>query len=324
MTDVTELAKYIFSSDDDKLSAVENYLKTEKDKSKLWNLIDVEALVENCLKKGTYEPPWFDVENLSEIEDLSKFEHYPLLKKFISKRIKYYRDVVIGECCRPSFASFFVFTERLAIHGFSNLAFSTIYPVAKNDPTFKYFNLSQLSDEELLKSFVYSGSDFAIYLSCREEGLKPIGFICVDAYKDFWSFGYYIMPEYRRKGFAKEACKCIIENIKNKKIKSVKWTKYEDVYRRVSIGNKPIINRPLKENVASCKLLESLGFVKIGYESVEWTKYEDIYRRISIENKPIINRPLKENVASCKLPESLGLVKIGDEDKFVLYKYNEN
>ena len=247
MTDVTELAKYIFSSDNDKLSAVENYLKTEKDKSKLWNLIDVEALVENCLKKGTYEPPWFDVENLSEIEDLSKFEHYPLLKKFISKRIKYYRDAVIGEYCRSSFTSSFVFTGRLWIHGFSKWAFSTIYPVAQNDPTFKYFNLSQSSDEELLKSYIYSGNAYVIYLDCQEEGFKPIGFICIDAYKDFWSFGYYIMPEYRRKGFAKEACKCIIENIKNKKIKSVKWTKYNDVYRRVSIGNKPIINDCFKE-----------------------------------------------------------------------------
>lgn len=262
MADVTELAKYIFSSDDDKLSAVENYLKTEKDKSKLWNLIDVEALVVNCLNMSEGLPHWLIVDCLDKIEDLPKFENYPLLKKFINKRIKAYKDVEdLKYRISPDF-----YTERLRICNFSRIDFTFIYDVAKNDPTFKYFNLTTSSDEELLKYYTYAPNVYAIYLRCPEEKSELIGFICIDAYKDFWSFGYYIMPEYRRKGFAKEACKCIIENIKNKKIKSVKWTKYEDVYRRVSIGNKPIINRPLKENVASCNLLESLGLVKIGYE----------------------------------------------------------
>ena len=56
--------------------------------------------------------------------------------------------------------------------------------------------------------------------------------------------GYHIFPEYRRKGYAKEACRAAIE------------------YAEEEFGTAQFIVRIGKENIVSKKVAESLGFVR--------------------------------------------------------------
>ena len=56
--------------------------------------------------------------------------------------------------------------------------------------------------------------------------------------------GYHIFPEYRRKGYAKEACRAAIE------------------YAEEEFGTVQFIVRIGKENIVSKKVAESLGFVR--------------------------------------------------------------
>jgi len=60
---------------------------------------------------------------------------------------------------------------------------------------------------------------------------------------DTLELGYHIFPEYRRKGYAKEACQAAIE------------------YAEEEFGTVQFIARIGKENIVSKKVAESLGFV---------------------------------------------------------------
>ena len=61
---------------------------------------------------------------------------------------------------------------------------------------------------------------------------------------DTLELGYHIFPEYRRKGYAKEACRAAIE------------------YAEEEFGTVQFIVRIGKENIVSKKVAESLGFVR--------------------------------------------------------------
>ena len=61
---------------------------------------------------------------------------------------------------------------------------------------------------------------------------------------DTLELGYHIFPEYRRKGYAKEACRAIIE------------------YAEKEFGTVRFIVRIGKENIVSEKVAKSLGFVR--------------------------------------------------------------
>lgn len=61
---------------------------------------------------------------------------------------------------------------------------------------------------------------------------------------DTLELGYHIFPEYRKKGYAKEACRAAIE------------------YAEEEFGTVQFIVRIGKENIVSKKVAESLGFVR--------------------------------------------------------------
>ena len=65
-----------------------------------------------------------------------------------------------------------------------------------------------------------------------------------NSWNDTLEIGYHIFPEYRRKGYAKEACRAAIE------------------YAEEEFGTVQFIVRIGKENIVSKKVAESLGFVR--------------------------------------------------------------
>jgi RimJ/RimL family protein N-acetyltransferase len=65
-----------------------------------------------------------------------------------------------------------------------------------------------------------------------------------NSWNDTLEIGYHIFPEYRRKGYASEASRAVIE------------------YAREEFGIIRFIARIGKENIVSKKVAESLGFVR--------------------------------------------------------------
>lgn len=232
--DEKEYAKYIFSNDLLILKEIDDFLSKTNDTHVLWNAIDTDQLM--------------------ALENFSNYDSFKNIKKFLKKRKKAYLDIENGKYDNPSFE-----TKRLYIITFDKNAFYALEEYAEEDKSFDYCNLSPCSNYELLRSFVNAINEYQITL---KDGITIIGCISVETFSNYWAVAYYIIPQYRRKGYALEACKCIIENIKNHNIKEIVSTKYNDVYHKYSINHKKIICGTLKENYPSQKLLEKLGFIK--------------------------------------------------------------
>ena len=83
----------------------------------------------------------------------------------------------------------------------------------------------------------------------QDDGIRGVDYYVLslsdkNSWNDTLEIGYHIFPEYRRKGYASEACRAVIE------------------YAREEFGIIRFIARIGKENIVSKKMAESLGFVK--------------------------------------------------------------
>ena len=72
------------------------------------------------------------------------------------------------------------------------------------------------------------------------------------------------MPEYRRHGYIKEACKAVIDAFKEGKILKPVKTDREDIFQTKPFDPIMILGSCQLENTGSRRVMESLGFVYDG------------------------------------------------------------
>lgn len=213
---------------------------------------------ENALSDGAcYADVWNSiwirsVSDISDNYDKRVYAEYPLLDQLVAKRIKAYLDVENGEYLSEEFS-----TERLKFKRFDAFAKNAIIDIANNDDSFKFFNQTGLSNTALFESATKELNYYAIW---KNDSI--IGVIVVNTIElaDSWTIAYYIIPSARNNGYAKEALYGVIDMIRRHKIFDLQQTDLNDVFKKV-VGCKCIKALMVDcANVASIKLLESIGF----------------------------------------------------------------
>jgi len=81
-----------------------------------------------------------------------------------------------------------------------------------------------------------------------------------------YNIEYYIIPEFRRRGYAEEAVSALIDAAKNKKLYILQETIKDGVYEEVPADIKCIEAKTNTDNEASIRLVKSLGFRLMGKE----------------------------------------------------------
>lgn len=134
-------------------------------------------------------------------------------------------------------------TDRLEIvPRLSNRRANELLEEIQDDASISNFNLSNLSIDELVEDFRLGIDRYAIFLKNQYE---LIGLLSLDVSdnNDACMIAYYILPKFRRKGYAFEMLTKVCEELESKIIKAI----------------------PLKDNESSIKLLQKLDF-KLKFE----------------------------------------------------------
>lgn len=213
---------------------------------------------ENALSDGAcYADVWNSiwirsVSDISDNYDKRVYAEYPLLDQLVAKRIKAYLDVENGEYLSEEFS-----TEHLKFKRFDAFAKNAIIDIANNDDSFKFFNQTGLSNDAIFESATSELNYYAIWKNDSIIGVLVINTIEL---VDSWTIAYYIIPSARNNGYAKEALYGVIDMIRRHKIFDLQQTDLNDVFKKV-VGCKCIKALMVDcANVASIKLLESIGF----------------------------------------------------------------
>lgn len=133
---------------------------------------------------------------------------------------------------------------------------------------------------------------FALVL---KDGGEFIGSVAItDSNKYLYNVEYFIKKEYRNKGYAKEACKVLIEKIKSKELKVLEAPIKEGVFDEVPPDIRCLKISTSKENIASQSLALSLGFEYAGtvlFEREFKGNYIDevVYYMVINDNRKIDN-----------------------------------
>lgn len=133
---------------------------------------------------------------------------------------------------------------------------------------------------------------FALVLKDSEEFIGSVAI--ADINKCLYNLEYFIKKEYRNRGYAKEACKALIEKIKSKELKVLEAPIKEGVFDEVAPDIRCLKIFASKENVASRSLALSLGFEYAGtllFEKEFKGNYIDevVYYMVINDNRKIDN-----------------------------------
>lgn len=213
---------------------------------------------ENALSDGAcYADVWNSiwirsVSDISDNYDKRVYAEYPLLDQLVAKRIKAYLDVENGEYLSEEFS-----TERLKFKRFDAFAKNAIIDIANNDDSFKFFNPTGLSNDAIFESATSELNYYAIWKNDSIIGVLVINTIEL---VDSWTIAYYIIPSARNNGYAKEALYGVIDMIRRHKIFDLQQTGLDDVFIKVFNCKCLKAFKVDCNNVASIKLLESVGF----------------------------------------------------------------
>ena len=128
---------------------------------------------------------------------------------------------------------------------------------------------------------LFYGKEFDDYelRRCCNQAFRPLGFAIIDkANNEFvgsialelmrsdclYNIEYYILPKYRKNGYAYEAVTILIEAAKNNKLKKLEETIKEGVYEVKAANIKCIEARISDDNIASISLVKKCGFELMG------------------------------------------------------------
>ena len=122
-----------------------------------------------------------------------------------------------------------------------------------------------------LERYSHFPAYFGIYIP---NVATPIGYLGLgecsknDRGRSIFNLEYYLLPEHRRHGYAKEACKAAIDALREKKIHGADESERYDVYSIRPFDPVLIVASCDVENEGSRRVLEGLGFTYegIGYE----------------------------------------------------------
>jgi len=133
---------------------------------------------------------------------------------------------------------------------------------------------------------------FALVLKDSGEFIGSVAITDINKY--LYNVEYFIKKEYRNKGYAKEACKVLIEKIKSKELKVLESPIKEGVFDEVPPDIRCLKIFASKENIASQSLALSLGFEYAGtllFEKEFKGNYIDevVYYMVINDNRKIDN-----------------------------------
>ena len=230
------------------------------------------SLNDEDVKTGIWNSMTYKLENeFPELKPLvDSSEQYPLLKAFIKEREDAYYH--FGPVNQP------IEAERILLKPMPDGDAKFIFESIKQDhaiiPTFwNCYPDDSVIDESFSRAFLYRSrlaffpGYFGIYLANVET---PIGYVGLMEYaknehgKSIFNIEYYILPAYRHNGYAKDACRVVLQALADKRINGAKETTRNDVYTSEPFDPFLVLGRCQKENEASKHILESLGFVYDG------------------------------------------------------------
>mgnify|MGYP002517371742 CR=1 FL=1 len=226
---------YLRDRDKSLFARYENALSDDARYADIWNSIWI---------KGASD--------ISDNYDKRVYLEYPLLERLMANRVKAYLDVENGKYLSEEFS-----TERLSLKRFDVVAKDALIDIVKNDESFKFFNQTGLSNDALLESATRELNYYAIWKNASIIGVLVVNTIEL---ADSWTIAYYIVPSARNNGYAKEALYGAIDMIRKHKIFHLQQTDLDDVFIRAF--NCKCLKAFMVDcnNVASIKLLKSIGF----------------------------------------------------------------
>lgn len=211
------------------------------------------ALSEDVCYADIWNSIWIrGVSDIAHNYDKRVYAGYPLFERLIANRVKAYLDVENGKYLSEEFS-----TERLSLKRFDVVAKEALIDIVKNDESFKFFNQTGLSNTALFESATKELNYYAIWGNDSIIGVLVVNTIEL---ADSWTIAYYIVPSARNNGYAKEALYGTIDMIRRHKIFHLQQTGLDDVF--IKVFNCKCLKAFMVDcnNVASIKLLESIGF----------------------------------------------------------------
>ncbi len=207
--------------------------------------------------KDVYRYVWnnlyFPREN--RVMDYDEFSDYPKLCELLKKRLEAYWKYADREYAHKEFSS-----ERLKFIPFLDITDNELGEKLHYDD-WKSFYKEDLVERNPYKSLHNKLNHFCVVEKNTEN---RVGIVAINTDiptdKD-WNIGYMIAKVYRKRGYAQESVKAVIEAVKNKHIFGIKNTLFEDVYK-INTNCKNLVGVVRDENVDSQKVLERCGFHK--------------------------------------------------------------
>ena len=206
----------------------------------------------------------------------------------IIKTLRYFTDLY-GEDYSASIninANFM--SDRLLLCPFDDkLNNSLLNFFDNNHLEYENYYCKKLDSYELHRFIMYQLDNLAFAI--LDKTTKEFyGYVKLDLMRNdsVYNIEYFIFPKYRSNGFAKEAIDALIKRINNKGIYKLVETIKEGVLEKKKVKIKCIEARIHVNNIASIKIVESLGFIyngilpfsdKIGEEYIDSKIYDYIF-----------------------------------------------
>ena len=197
---------------------------------------------------------------------------YPLLQTFIKRRIRAFLDV--AELTPTP-----IKTPNLSLAYLSDDAADTIYQAIMKDKVawHNLYHFSQNNAEGFSKVKTIFNDRYRNILRPMFYGIyhlseskSPIGYISLtetdrsEKGESILNLEFFIVRDHRRKGYAEEAARYLLMSLYSGQQIRYEKTEMLDIYTPVTIQPAIVLAYCHKENSASSRLLESIGFIHDG------------------------------------------------------------